>query len=585
MTFRQAEELLGRRAYEGAVQVLESIPGPLRTAEIAACLSSAQSRWKELVSLSGEIRALVAEKRTADLLPKIERLLMLKPDHAQAQKLATQLRDQLVDSAKKRLNEHQYADALQLLRQIPSFAKSGEVEKLQDQALELSTLLAELRLAPLALPSTYAVLQKLVKFAPGNEQAVSLVEKFKTQISARPAELRLAAPAWASPPRQPRLKIPVDWLGHFVRLSCQDKSHAKTLREHPGEFFVALGLALQGIEEADISINLLPAEKSGLLGKLPFSFGKKGPSAAWGIDLGEHALRAVCLAREAKSGNIQLQACCYIQHDLPLSQAEEGLQREKLSARTLKEFLRRADMEGTKIIASLSGHRILGRFFDLPPMAANKVAETVQYEAKHQIPVPLDELSWAYEVLGEVQQRGGKEQDSLPRKILLVAARLAHVQAQVKLFKTAGMSADALVPDCVALHNGFRFEFEGNKVPGAFALLDVGLKSSNLVVSGPRSVWFRSFGIGGEDFTQSLATHFQLTRDQAEGLKRNPAKARRYSLYCAAQEPLLIQLVSEVERSLASYARYNSAQLVERMYGVGGGFQTPGLVRYLCWGK
>ena len=97
----------------------------------------------------------------------------------------------------------------------------------------------------------------------------------------------------------------------------------------------------------------------------------------------------------------------------------------------------------------------------------------------------------------------------------------------------------------------------------------------------PRAAWFRSFGLGGENFTQALLKQFQLVRDQAEDLKRQPAKARRYSLYCATQESLLVQLVSEIERSLSSYSRFGPANPVERLYGVGGAFQTHGLLRYL----
>ena len=118
-----------------------------------------------------------------------------------------------------------------------------------------------------------------------------------------------------------------------------------------------------------------------------------------------------------------------------------------------------------------------------------------------------------------------------------------------------------------------------------FLLLDIGLESTSFLVSSPRLAWFRSFGLGGESFTQALIKQFQLTREQAEELKRQPSKARRFSLFCATQEPLLVQLVSEVERSLASYNRYNDSAPVEHVYGLGGGFQTPGILRYLRWGK
>ena len=583
LTYQQGLELLAGRAYEAAVEVLESIPEPLRTQEINNCLERAQSQWKELLALHGEIRTLIEARRTSELFPKLERLLALKPDHSQAQKLATQLREQLLAAATKRLNEHLYTDALKLLEQIPTFARNEEVESATDKALELSVLLTELRSAPLALQSTLAVVQKLVKFAPANKEAARLAEEFKARVAAKPEAVRAAAPVWTKAPQRTRVLLPVEWLGYFTRLACEDAGGFKTLRESPGQFFVALGLALQGIDEADTAVNLLPAEKTGLLSKLPFSFGKKLPTAAWGLDLGESGLRAIKLSKDAKSGVVKLEACEHIAHSQPLVQIEKSLEREEVAAVTLKEFLGRAQTEGSRLVASLSSQRVLGRFFDLPPMAGKKVAEAVQFEAKHQIPVPLEDLSWAYDIQGLMPAAGGKEQDERPRKILLVAARLAHVQAQAALFKAAGVTIDELMPDCLALHNAFQFEFHSDNAKPA-AVVDIGLDCTNFLVSAPRTCWFRSFGLGGENFTQALARHFQLTREQAEELKRKPAKARRYSLYCATQEPLFVQLVSEIERSLASYSRF-SAETVEKLYGVGGAFQTHGLLRYLRWGK
>lgn len=583
LTFQQGAELLAKKSYEAAVQVLQSIPEPLQTKEMKSCLERAQSQWQELLALSGEIRTLLEAKRTGELFPKLERLLALKPEHAQALKLAGQLRDQLLAAAAKRLNEHLYADAVKLLEQIPDFVQNAEVATALDKAQELAALLSELQIAPLATPTTLALAQKLVKFTPTNAEVAKLTEELKIRITTRPAPARAAAPAWIKAPQRTRVAMPVDWLGYFTRLSCADAAGNKTLRDSPGQFWAALGLALQGIGEADTSLNLMPTAKGSLLSKLPFSFGKKGPTAAWGLDLGESGLRAIKLSKDPKSGAIKLAACEHVPHAQTLAQIDQS-EREAAATATLKVFLAKAKVEETHVVASISSQRVLGRFFDLPPMASKKVAEAVQFEAKHQIPVPLEELAWAYDVQGPAIAAGSKEPDERLRKILLVASRLSHVQSQLALFKAAGIAVDELVPDGIALHNAFQFEFH-SEPQKTVALLDVGFDATNFIVSGPRNLWFRSFGMGGDTFTQSLVKQFQLTREQAEELKRQPAKVRRYSLYCTTQEPLLVQMVSEVERSLASYSRYNSHQPAERLYGLGGGFQTHGLLRYLRWGK
>jgi Tfp pilus assembly PilM family ATPase len=137
------------------------------------------------------------------------------------------------------------------------------------------------------------------------------------------------------------------------------------------------------------------------------------------------------------------------------------------------------------------------------------------------------------------------------------------------------------------LHNLAVYEFFGDDQAAApqsqaVAMLDVGADITNLVISSPSRAWFRSIGAGGETFTNVLVRPFKLTREQAELLKREPARARRvYQMYDLL-EPDLTHLAEEVERSLAAFRRQVPGHAVRRMYGVGGGFQFHGLLRHLC---
>jgi type IV pilus assembly protein PilM len=119
----------------------------------------------------------------------------------------------------------------------------------------------------------------------------------------------------------------------------------------------------------------------------------------------------------------------------------------------------------------------------------------------------------------------------------------------------------------------------------SIAVIDAGTESTNLVVSSPCGVWFRSFGQGGDTFTRELVKQLQLTYDQAEAVKRDPSKARRFHKLQAAMQPLLGQFASETERSLATYYRLFPDQPVKQIYGLGGAAQTYGLLAYLRSGK
>jgi type IV pilus assembly protein PilM len=220
-------------------------------------------------------------------------------------------------------------------------------------------------------------------------------------------------------------------------------------------------------------------------------------------------------------------------------------------------------------------------------MPAKKIEQAVQFEAKHQFPVALDELKWAYDILHEAE---GKQADEAPRQVMLVAARAAHVQDRVNLFKRAGIEVNVLQSECVALHNAVRYEFaadnaENGQPAGALALVDVGVSSTKVVLSSERGLWFRTFGQAGYNVTSQLVKQLQMTQEQAELVKRSPARAKRYYQLLAALQPVVMSLAGEIDRSLASFQAQNDDIPIRRVYGLGGGFRTHGLLRQLRYGK
>ena len=493
------------------------------------------------------------------------------------------MRDQFIRQSKKKLAEHKYAEAIQIVEQIPNASRNDDSDSLLDKAKELDSLLSDIRGAALVEKTSLALADKLVKAVPANADAAKIREQLLLKAKSKPADARLAVGNFALSPRRTHLGIPIDPLAHFTGLEAEDEKVATTLNEHPGEFFVALGLALQGIEQAQVSLNLMPVEKGSLLGKLNISLtARRGPLVAWGLDLSDFALKAIKLSHDPKTKVTRIEACEYILHRKPLTHPEVEMIRGELVDETLRDFAGRHELKDCRICVAVSGHRVLGRFFDLPPMPAKKVPEAVQFEAKHQVPIPLGELRWAYQILNEVP---GKAADDQPRRILLVAIRESHVQDRVLTFKSAGIPVDIVQSEAIALHNAAVLEFFSSKDPTdanvaaappsteeAIVLVDIGAETTNVVISTPRATWFRGFGQGGDTFTRTLAGQFHLNHDQAEILKRSPARARRYYQWRDAISPLYVQIASEIERSINSYQKSFPEAKLTRIYGLGGAF-------------
>jgi Tfp pilus assembly PilM family ATPase len=581
-----AKQLRAMHDYDRAAAALAQIPVALRSDEMQGLLTSAQAQRDETLSLAGEIRAAVAGRQYSGLLPKLDRLLALKPDHATARKLAEQLREQLVAKARRALADHQYEAAVAVLDAIPASLETTETQQLADGARELACLAAAVRTAPVADAAAVAIAQRFVKVAGNKAEAAQLASKLQARAAQQPAHRRLAAPDWAPAPRRTALGMPVDWLGQMPAFPAEPLA-SEALAKHPGRFAVALGLALEGLAASAVAINHLPpAERAGFLSALATPLGgKRASGAAWGLDLSPSGLKAVQLARDARTGMFHVAAAEFIPHAKTLTNPETELEQRDLIGKTLRAFLEKhAPDRNDTIVGGIAGHQVLGRFFELPPMHAKKVASAVEYEARHQLPVPLEELAWGYAILDPAS---GKEADTKPRRIVLSAARQFHAAERAALFQAFGIKLDMLQSDCLALHNAALHEFfpaPATNNGEAICLLDVGVEGTNLVISSPHGVWFRSIRQGTHDLASAMVKDLQLTYTQAELLQREPYRARRLHQLVELSQPWIAQLASEVGKSLEAYGKLFPQTPLCRLFGLGGGFCTFGLLKQLRLG-
>ena len=566
--------------------MLEEIPAALRNEAILHLLDEVVAKRREVLSLGGEIRAALEAKQTLDLMPKLARLIELQPQHEQARDLARQLRLRLLDGAKKQIARQRYGEALSLLHRVPISMREQQDVDLLAQANELAWLVAELQTAPVVDDVLLAAAERLIQLAPAYEKGPTLKEQILQRMGKRGRDPRFLTSGWAAAPEQPQVGLPTQWLTGLGRLHDPRLSEMPAYFRHAGCFFVACGLALQGIDKAPIQINLAPKKKGGFAG---FSLLKrKKGKRAWGFDVGDSAIKAVKLALDDATDRVVVEACDCIEFGIPLSLADIDQNRGELIQQAFEQMFERHGREADRVCVSLSGSKILGRQFDLPVVKSKKVAEAVEFEAAHQIPFPLADLIWDYQLFN--CPPGEDDDDGLQQQhVLLVAAKDHHVTDFVSIFEHIELDVDIMQSSQLALHNFAWFEFfsdadamrDENK---AIAFFDVGSAGSNVVVSTPSRVWFRNVRLGGNDVTKKLMRQFKLSMKQAEQLKRKPQGARRFSQLYDAIAPEFDEMVREINRSLDMHAQVYPQQQVGKLYALGGGMQLHGMLRHLLHG-
>ncbi|MHB1034684.1 MAG: pilus assembly protein PilM [Pirellulales bacterium] len=589
------------RDYQRTRQLIEQLPGEFLTNDLKELLDQASAAEQEAASLLAEIRRSVAAKRTDGLLQKVERLLILKPHHEQARALAEKLRsreqlqlekqrDRLFHAARTSLQRHDYETAANWLDAIAPSVRTPEVTRLLDEAdlkaREVAWMVEDLRDATAWDEHLLPIAERLLEWKPRDEALRPWVQELRRQDARR-----RAGEIPTLPPRPDREKAPrrigysLDTVGKLRRIVPAAGDRPTIFQNEPASFCVACGLALQGLDQAPVATNLIPARK-GALASLVQAVRKRKPRAAWGIDLGQSALKAVKLSWDPEQSGAVVEAAELVEYPGFPGQSEcEAADRAKSAIRT---FLGRNTVQGDLVCVGFPGENTLTRHFEfkLPPAKVKRLPDLVQHLAGQEIPFPLEEVRWDYSILeGDAIDGQGVR----PYQIGFFAIRQMQAGRRLAPFKEAGIQVDILQSDSVALHNLITHEFlssAGPSLPGTapgelISTLDIGAEATSLVLSRRDSVWLRSIPVGGNHFTRAIMKEFRLTFTQAEHLKRNPATAPELTKLYAAMQPVFQHLVAEVRRSLGAFSSTNPEQEVARGLAVGRACKLHGFSRYL----
>ena len=112
--------------------------------------------------------------------------------------------------------------------------------------------------------------------------------------------------------------------------------------------------------------------------------------AVWGIEIGQAGLKALKLRYAEAAHQVVAVGFDYIPHAKILSQPDAIP--DELIQEAITKFLSRNKLENDLVAIGLPAQSSLARFIQLPPVEPGRVKEIVKYEAKQQIPFPLDEV-------------------------------------------------------------------------------------------------------------------------------------------------------------------------------------------------
>lgn len=290
---------------------------------------------------------------------------------------------------------------------------------------------------------------------------------------------------------------------------------------------------------------------------------------AWGIELGADAIKAMHLSRTAEGVEL-------LEYEvLPFKQilTTPDINVDEQIQLNLDAFLAKHDLKKSAVVVSVPGNMAFARFAKLPPVDPKKIPDIVKFEAVQQIPFPIDQVEWDYQVF--------QQPDSPDVEVGIFAITKDRVMQWLSHFRRAGITVDALTLSPLAVFNAFSHDMQVKDDDEGVILMDIGTSSTDVIIVERGGIWLRTLPMGGNAFTEALVRAFKLSFPKAEKLKREAATSKYARQIFQAMRPVFADLVQEIQRSLGYYQSLNRDANLTKLIGVGSTFKLPGLQKFL----
>ena len=174
----------------------------------------------------------------------------------------------------------------------------------------------------------------------------------------------------------------------------------------------------------------------------------------------------------------------------------------------IRDAMREGNIRPGPVAVSVSGQMVFPRYVKLPPVTPDKIAQIVKYEAQQNVPFPIDEVVWDYQLVG---------QETGEMSVLLVAVKGDLVKNLTDCVEAAGLDPVLVDVSPLALYNTVRYNY--SDLPGCTMILDMGARSTNVVFVEGNKIFSRSIPVAGMAVTKDVMKEFELSFEEAEQLK------------------------------------------------------------------
>ena len=296
------------------------------------------------------------------------------------------------------------------------------------------------------------------------------------------------------------------------------------------------------------------------------------PTRIISLNLGSQTIGLAEFRVQAHGGLVLLG---YRLRELPVEAAGEEMRRTQMTI-ALREMLDELHIKRGVVNYALPAQSVFSRFVNLPAIEQEKIEKIVSFEAQQNVPFPIDEVVWDYQLVG-----GGLDQQV---QVVLIAIKVDLLEEINAAVEETGLRTSIVDVAPMARYNAFRYNY--SNLSGCSLLAYIGARMTNVLFIEPGKVFSRSVPIGGSSITAAIAKEFGESFREAESRKRRDGFVSLGGAYAEPADPdvarvskivrtIMTRLHAELMRSIGHYRGQQQGSRPERIFLCGGSASMP----------
>ncbi len=230
-----------------------------------------------------------------------------------------------------------------------------------------------------------------------------------------------------------------------------------------------------------------------------------------------------------------------------------------------REMMHEMQISRRPVNYALPAQSVFARFVKLPPVGKEKLDKIISFEAQQNVPFPLDEVVWDYQLVG-----GGLGEQI---QVVLVAIKVDLLEQTNAAVEGTGLQTSVVDLAPMALYNAFRYSYPD-------------VRTTNILFIESGRIFLRSIPLGGGAITAAIAREFNESFAAAETRKRRDGFVGLGGAYAEPADPnvgrvskiarsTMTRLHAELMRSITHYRAQQQGNRPARIFLCGGGAGMP----------